>query len=161
MNIWICICEQTNRRLAPVAAALSRTGITFHLAQVRYYTTRFNRSLVNIGMYRPRLLRAWFDGGVVFGCVAMAMSMLLLMVTVVNMLSRQPTEQQILVPVVSFTFIAAWEVGKNCHKNNCQLYVYQNNSGWYAAPPPSEICSQPDPLPVRNTKKIIPTFNVP
>jgi len=56
-------------------------------------------------MYRPRLLRAWFSAGVVFGCVAMAMSMLLLSVTVVNMLSRQPTEQQILVPVVSWQFL--------------------------------------------------------
>ena len=43
----------------------------------------------------------WFDAGVVFGCIAMVMSMLLLSVTIVNMLSRQPTEQQILVPVVS------------------------------------------------------------
>jgi len=93
--------DQTNRHLAPVAAAVSRTGVTIHLAQVRYYTTRLNRSLVNIGLYRPRLLRAWFDAGVVFGCVAMVMSMLLLSVTVINMLSRQPAEQQILVPVVS------------------------------------------------------------
>ena len=92
--------KQTNRRLAPVAAAVSRTGVTFHLGQVRYYTTRLNRSLVNVGMYRPWLLRAWFDAGVVFGCVAMVTSMLLLSVTVVSM-SRQQTEQQILVPVVS------------------------------------------------------------
>ena len=96
------VCKQTSRRLAPVAAAVSRTGVTIHLAQVRYYTTRLNRSLVNVGTYRPRLLRAWLDAGVVFGCVAMAMSILLLSVTIVNMLSRRPAEEQILVPVVSF-----------------------------------------------------------
>jgi len=95
------LCKQTNRHLAPVAAALCRTGTTVHLGQVRYYTTRLNRSLVNLGTYRPRLLRAWFNAGVVFGCVAMVTSMLLLTVTVVNMLSRQPAEEQILVPVVS------------------------------------------------------------
>jgi len=102
------VCKQTSGRLAPVAAALSRTGITFHLAQVRYYTTRLNRSLVNVGMYRPRLLRVWFNAGVVIGCVSTVLSMMLLTVTVVNMLSRQPTDQQILVPVVSlrcFTII--------------------------------------------------------
>ena len=98
------MCEQSNRRLAPVAAAVSRTGVTFHLGQVRYYTTRLNRLLVNLGTYRTWLLRIWFDAGVVFGCIALFISMLLLTVTVVNMISRQPTEQQILVPVVSLQY---------------------------------------------------------
>jgi len=43
----------------------------------------------------------WFDAGIVFGCVALVLSMLLLTLTIVNMMSRQPAEQQILVPVVS------------------------------------------------------------
>ena len=101
------VCKQTNRQLAPVAAAIDRAGVTVHLGQVRYYTTRFNRLLVNIGVCRPRLLRAWFNAGIVFGCVAMVTSMLLLTVTVVNMLSRKPSEQQILVPVVSFSTMYA------------------------------------------------------
>ena len=80
----------------------SHTGVTFHLGQVRYYTTRLNRLLVNLGTYRAWLLGVWFDAGVVFGCIASVLSMLLLAMTVVNMMSRQPMEQQILVPVVSF-----------------------------------------------------------
>jgi len=43
----------------------------------------------------------WFDAGIVFGCVALVLSMLLLTLTIVNMMSHQPAEQQILVPVVS------------------------------------------------------------
>jgi len=101
----VFVCKQTSHRLT---MSLSRTGVSFHLAQIRYYTTRFNRLLLNLGTYQLRFLRVWFNAGVVFGLVAMVMSMPLLGVTVVNMLSRQPTEQQILVPVVSsksFTFI--------------------------------------------------------
>lgn len=83
---------------------LERTGFSISICQCRWYSTLFNRSFVRIGQWRPRLLRLWFTVGVLFGLVAMLLSVCLLTLLVINTLRKEPVEQQVLTPVVCFAF---------------------------------------------------------
>ena len=80
---------------------LGRTGLSVSVAQVRWYTTCFNRTFVRLGQWRPRFLHLWFTCGVYFGFVAMLFSVCILSLLVVNTIQQQPVEQQVLTPVVS------------------------------------------------------------
>jgi S2P endopeptidase len=80
---------------------MNHVGLSVHPAQIRWYTSGLNRTFVRLGTTRPRFLHAWFSAGVVFGCIAMVASQTLLVLIVLNLLSPQPVEQQVLVPVVS------------------------------------------------------------
>lgn len=79
---------------------LERTGFSISICQCRWYSTLFNRSFVRIGQWRPRLLRLWFTVGVLFGLVAMLLSVCLLTLLVINTLRKEPVEQQVLTPVM-------------------------------------------------------------
>lgn len=83
---------------------LEQTGFSISICQCRWYSTLFNRSFVRIGQWRPRLLRLWFTVGVLFGLVAMLLSVCLLTLLVINTLRKEPVEQQVLTPVVCFAF---------------------------------------------------------
>lgn len=79
---------------------LDRTGLCISICQLRWYSTFLNRTFLRIGQWRPNFLKAWFTCGVVFGLLAMLLSMFLLTLLVINTFRKQPVEQQVLTPVM-------------------------------------------------------------
>lgn len=79
---------------------LNRTGLSVYIIQLRFYTTYFNRFFVRFGSSRTQFLKTWFTLGVMFGMIAMFVSMFLLFMIIVNTLRQQPVEQQVLTPVM-------------------------------------------------------------
>ncbi|XP_013407159.1 membrane-bound transcription factor site-2 protease isoform X2 [Lingula anatina] len=84
----------------PYIEFLERTGISLSVGQIRWYTKCLNRVFLRMGQWKPRYLRTWFTAGVVFGMVAMLLSVCLLTLMVYNTLTRQHIEQQVLTPVM-------------------------------------------------------------
>lgn len=92
---------KTHQRLSvPYFRILHSTGLSVCVAQLRWYTTYFNRSFIRFGSSRAQLLKTWFTLGVIFGVIAMVVSMLLLLMVIINTLMQQPVEQQVLTPVM-------------------------------------------------------------
>ncbi|XP_071136525.1 membrane-bound transcription factor site-2 protease-like [Mytilus edulis] len=79
---------------------LDKTGLSVSICQLRWYTALFNRTFVKLGQWRPHFLRVWFNCGVVFGLLAMIMSIFLLTLLVFNTFRQQPVDQQVLTPVM-------------------------------------------------------------
>ena len=79
---------------------LGRTGINVSAGQVRWYTTYMNRLFIRLAQWRPRFWKFWFTFGVLFGLLAMPLSIFLLALLVINTLGRRPVDQQVLTPVV-------------------------------------------------------------
>lgn len=79
---------------------LEGSGISLSICQLRWYTTCFNRAFVRLGQFKPTFMRIWFSMGVVFGLIAMVISLFVLTLMVFNTLRRQPVEQQVLTPVM-------------------------------------------------------------
>lgn len=92
---------KSHQRLSvPYFRVLHSTGLSVYIAQLRWYTTYFNRSFVRIGSSKAQILKTWFTLGVMFGMIAMVVSMLLLSMVIINTLRQQPVEQQVLTPVM-------------------------------------------------------------
>lgn len=92
---------KTHKSLSvPYFRILHSTGLSVCVAQLRWYTTYFNRSFVRFSSSRSQLLKTWFTLGVLFGIIAMVVSMLLLLMVIINTLMQQPVEQQVLTPVM-------------------------------------------------------------
>jgi len=84
---------------------MSGAGLSISAGQLRWCTGRINRTFVRLGSLKPNLLRIWFTLGVVFGAIAMVLSVVLLSIIIVNTLRQQHVEQQVIMPVVSCTEI--------------------------------------------------------
>ncbi|KAK3097010.1 hypothetical protein FSP39_005560 [Pinctada imbricata] len=63
-----------------------------------------------MAQWKPYFLKMWFTCGVLFGLVAMLLSMFLLTLLVVNTVRRQPVEQQVLTPVMPGVNLPASQV---------------------------------------------------
>ncbi|ESO84863.1 hypothetical protein LOTGIDRAFT_221778 [Lottia gigantea] len=79
---------------------LENTGLSVSICQFRWYTSVFNRTFLRLGQWRPQFLRLWFTVGVLFGLVAMLISVCMLTLLIVNTFRQQPVEQQVLTPVM-------------------------------------------------------------
>ncbi|KAL4232997.1 Membrane-bound transcription factor site-2 protease [Mactra antiquata] len=79
---------------------LEKTGFSVSVCQFRWYSTALNRTFVRLAQWRPRFLRTWFDCGVLFGLVAMLVSVFILSLMVFNTLTRNTVESQVLTPVM-------------------------------------------------------------
>ncbi|XP_054753404.2 membrane-bound transcription factor site-2 protease-like [Lytechinus pictus] len=76
-----------------------RCGLSLSIAQLKCYTTKFNRLFIRLGQCKPRLLRTWFSCGACFGVVLMFVSIALLLMTLVKAFSQDKPEQ-VLTPVM-------------------------------------------------------------
>lgn len=77
------------------------------MAQLRWYTTRFNRCFVRMGQCKPRLLCAWFTLGAWFGVLLMFVGAVLLTMTLFKSVSQKAGEPAVLTPVVSSVVISS------------------------------------------------------
>ncbi|KAL9968826.1 hypothetical protein ACROYT_G020963 [Oculina patagonica] len=78
---------------------LENNGISLSLCQVRWYTTRFNRSFVRFGQFHPYLLHMWFSVGVLVGALLMVASVVILCLTLYKAFAKDAPEQ-VLTPVM-------------------------------------------------------------
>ncbi|KAL3881289.1 hypothetical protein ACJMK2_027744 [Sinanodonta woodiana] len=90
---------------------LDRTGFSVSICHFRWYSTTFNRTFVRLAQWKPHFLKTWFTCGVVFGLIAMLLSMIILSLMVYNTLfNRQAIDQQVLTPVMPGVNLPASQV---------------------------------------------------
>lgn len=78
---------------------LENNGVSLSLFQVRWYTTRFNRSFFRFGQIQPYLLHLWFSIGVLVGALLMVTSVVILSLTLYKAFAKDAPEQ-VLTPVM-------------------------------------------------------------
>lgn len=101
-SILFCYCFQNYRKYSRrYKEFLENNGISLSLCQVRWYTTRFNRSFVKLGQFHPYLLHMWFSVGILVGVLLMVASVVILCLTLFKAFAKDSPEQ-VLTPVVSF-----------------------------------------------------------
>ncbi|EDO41093.1 predicted protein [Nematostella vectensis] len=74
-------------------------GITMSLCQIRWYTTQLNRWFIWFGRLHPYLLHLWFSLGVFVGVGLMALSVMVLSLTLYQAFTKEAPEQ-VLTPVM-------------------------------------------------------------
>ncbi|KAK2550231.1 Membrane-bound transcription factor site-2 protease [Acropora cervicornis] len=78
---------------------LENNGVTLSICQVRWYTTRFNRSFVKFVQVQPYMLHLWFSFGVFVGALLMISSIVILCLTLYKAFTQNAPDQ-VLTPVM-------------------------------------------------------------
>ncbi|XP_015760000.1 PREDICTED: membrane-bound transcription factor site-2 protease-like [Acropora digitifera] len=78
---------------------LENNGVTLSICQVRWYTTRFNRSFVKFVQVQPYMLHLWFSFGVFVGALLMISSVVILCLTLYKAFTQNAPDQ-VLTPVM-------------------------------------------------------------
>ena len=100
------------------AKFLSKNGLSINLLQIKWYTVRCNRLFIRLSNIKPHFLKHWFNFGVLIGLLGQWFSILFLFYTLLayfrsnnkttSSSSSTNYNEQILVPVVSISFIASF-----------------------------------------------------
>lgn len=100
MVFWILFFQNYRKYSRRYKEFLENNGISLSICQVRWYTTRYNRSFVRFGQIHPYLLHVWFSVGVLVGVLLMVASVVILCLTLYKAFAKDAPEQ-VLTPVVS------------------------------------------------------------
>lgn len=95
-----CILQNYRKYSIRYRDFLENNGVTLSICQVRWYTTRFNRSFVKFVQVQPYMLHLWFSFGVFVGALLMISSVVILCLTLYKAFTQNAPDQ-VLTPVVS------------------------------------------------------------
>lgn len=95
-----CILQNYRKYSRKYKDFLENNGVTLSICQVRWYTTRFNRSFAKFGQVQPYMLHLWFSIGIFVGALLMISSVVILCLTLYKA-CMQNAPDQVLTPVVS------------------------------------------------------------
>ena len=68
---------------------LDRLGLSFHVAQVRWFTTGYNRCFIRLAQWRSRLWNLWFGLGAIVGVLLCGASIFILSFVLYDGVSKQ------------------------------------------------------------------------
>jgi hypothetical protein len=98
LNTFLLECSFTSAFYAKI---LSKNGISINVLHIKWYTVRCNRLFIKISSIKPKLLKIWFNFGVIVSIIGQIASIFLLMYTLIDFFRFKPIKDKILVPVVS------------------------------------------------------------